>query len=476
MWAAVLWADSFGVEVRGVERVPEDERHHARPSDAGALWASANMTISTFSLGTLGNSIWYLELTDACLTILFFNLLCTIPVAIFSTWGKSTGLRQMIVGRYSFGTIGIYIPIILNCIACIGWSVVNTIVGGQALAAVSDTHNLPVVAGIVIIAGVTLFVALFGYKIVHTFERYASIPVVIIFVIMLGQAAPHVTAAMGPPGAATAASVLSFGATIAGFAFGWTSLASDYTVNLPAETSNTKVFAWTYMGLNLPLIFVECLGAIMMATFKQKSTWEDAYNSHHLGGLLGAPLVGPMGGFGRFLLVILGLSIIANNIPNMYSFALTFQAFGKAAQSIPRMFLVIIGTVIYIGLAIGGRNSFESVLDTLLVILAYWLIIYSVVLLEEHYIFRKGSFARGYDLDAYNTPSKLPIGLAAIGAICFGIAGAVVGMSQTWYVGPIGKMIGPPPFGGDIGFELSGGFAAVVYPAFRYLELKYVGR
>lgn len=37
---------------------------------------SANMTISTFSLGTLGNSIWYMQPADACLTILFFSTPC----------------------------------------------------------------------------------------------------------------------------------------------------------------------------------------------------------------------------------------------------------------------------------------------------------------------------------------------------------------------------------------------------------------
>lgn len=47
--------------------------------DSGFLWMSANMTISTFSLGTLGFSVYDLQLTDAALVILFFNLLCTIP-------------------------------------------------------------------------------------------------------------------------------------------------------------------------------------------------------------------------------------------------------------------------------------------------------------------------------------------------------------------------------------------------------------
>jgi purine-cytosine permease-like protein len=46
--------------------------------------------------------------------------------------------------------------------------------------------------------------------------------------------------------------------------------------------------------------------------------WADAYNSGSIGGLLGQAL-SPAGGFGKFCLVLLALSIVANNIPNNYS-------------------------------------------------------------------------------------------------------------------------------------------------------------
>ena len=93
---------------------------------------AANTTVSTFALGTLGNSIWYMGLRDAVLTILFFNLLATIPVAYFSTWGPKTGMRQLALSRFGFGYWTVMIPTVLNCLACIGWSVVNSIAGGQA--------------------------------------------------------------------------------------------------------------------------------------------------------------------------------------------------------------------------------------------------------------------------------------------------------------------------------------------------------
>lgn len=58
----------------------------------------------------------------------------------------------------------------------------------------------------------------------------------------------------------------------------------------------------------------------------------------------------------------------------------------------------------------------------------------------------------GYNLDDYDTPSKLPIGIAGIAAGCIGVAGAVVGMDEVWYIGPIGGKIGA--YGGDLGFEV----------------------
>ncbi|GAA6048765.1 hypothetical protein JCM3770_003952 [Rhodotorula araucariae] len=44
------------------------------------------------------------------------------------------------------------------------------------------------------------------------------------------------------------------------------------------------------------------------------------------------------------------------------------------------------------------------------------------------------------------------------------------------FIGKIAILIGPPPYGGDIGFELSGVFVAVPYPVFRLVEKRLVGR
>lgn len=79
------------------------------------------MVISSFSLGLLAKSLFGLGVADACLVILFFNLIGLMPVCIFSTFGPAFGLRQMVLSRFWFGWWGVRLTAIFNVCACIGW-------------------------------------------------------------------------------------------------------------------------------------------------------------------------------------------------------------------------------------------------------------------------------------------------------------------------------------------------------------------
>lgn len=120
-------------------------------------------------------------------------------------------------------------------------------------------------------------------------------------------------------GKVEAASVLSFGAAVFGYATSWTAFAADYTCYQPVNQSRLKIFLWTYLGTAFPLCFIEMLGAAIMTATTTTPAYQKAYDEAQVGGLLAAVLIPPLGGFGRFCLVILSLSAIANNIPNFYS-------------------------------------------------------------------------------------------------------------------------------------------------------------
>jgi purine-cytosine permease-like protein len=115
--------------------------------------------------------------------------------------------------------------------------------------------------------------------------------------------------------------VLSFGAIVYGFATGWCSYAADYTVYQPANINRYMVFLFTFLGLIIPLLFTQILGAAVMTAASANggdNVYMDQYNESGIGGLLYQVLVPKLGGFGKFCLIILALSIIGNNIPNIY--------------------------------------------------------------------------------------------------------------------------------------------------------------
>ncbi|KAL3706817.1 Purine-cytosine permease fcy21 [Talaromyces marneffei ATCC 18224] len=410
-WYAKMqrFAGKLNVEQRGIERVPDNERTDTSYLNVGSMWLAANMVVTSFAIGVLGQSVFYCGFVDGILTVLFFNILGVMTVCFFSVFGAEFGLRQMVVSRFWFGWWGVKLIAFFNVLACIGWSSANSIVGAQLIVAVNP--DVPGAVGIVIIAICTLVITFFGYKVVHAYEFWSWIPTFIIFLIVLGVFA-HSGDFYNVPwevGKAEMGSVLSFGATVYGFATGWTSYAADYTVYQPSNRSRWLIFLSTAVGLLFPLLFVEMLGvAVMTATTINggDNKYALGYEQSGTGGLLGAVLFGPLGGFGKFCVVILALSIIANNCPNIYSVSLTLFVLARWTRKIPRFVYTVIATGVYIAIAIPGYSHYETVLETFMTFIGYWLAIYEGIGIADHFVIRRGF--SGYIPEHYDQPDKLP--------------------------------------------------------------------
>lgn len=451
-----------GLETHGIERVSPSTRTHVRIFDNFTMWLSANLVISTVALGALAVPVFGLGFWDSVAAIVLFNVLGVLPVAFFSTLGPKLGLRQMTISRFSFGWVGSIIMALFNVAACIGWSAVNVIVGGQLIFALSG-GSIPRWLGILVIAVLTTVVSIYGYRYVHRYERYAWIPMAIIFAIMLVVAGPKFSIVPTPAfSIATLASFMSFGGAVYGFATGWSSYAADYNVNQPEETPASRVFWLTFLGVAIPCVVLEVFGMAL--------TTVAAYAKLGGGDLLAA-VVKPLGGFGTLLLVLLALSVIANNIPNDYSLGLSMQVLGKPFQRVNRAVWTLIGAVVYILIAIPAAANFNETLSNFLLLVAYWLGPWAVILVIEHFVFRHGE----YNVGDWNTPGRLPVGWAAIISMVIGLIGVWLGAAQVLFVGPIAALFNPP-YGMDIGFELGVVLAAISYFILRRIELNANGR
>lgn len=225
----------------------------------------------------------------------------------------------------------------------------------------------------------------------------------------------------------------------------------------------------TAAGVGLAMAFANLLGVgLASGTFTQPS-WSDA-NDVSSGALVVAGYQG-LGGFGKFLGVIIALGLVANNIPGTYSAALCFQVLGRYGARIPRWLLSCVGVIIYTVCALGGRNNLYDIFENFLALMGYWVTIFLVITLEEHLIFRRTS---GFDWTAWSDPKRLPMGLAAFTAFIIGWVGAILCMYQIYYVGPIAKLASPT--GADLGIWVGCSWAMIIFPPLRWLEIRKVGR
>lgn len=181
-----------------------------------------------------GTLSYGLGLRAASLVILFFSILCTIPVAYLATIGPKTGMRQMIQARYSFGYYFVSIPVTLNLATLTGFCIIDSVIGGQTLSAVTNGRLTPTV-GIVIIAVLAMIVCFCGFRVLHWYERFAWVPALIAIIVATGCGGSHLKDQVTVP-PATASTVLSFGALVAGFLIPWAALSSDFVTYMEPET------------------------------------------------------------------------------------------------------------------------------------------------------------------------------------------------------------------------------------------------
>ncbi|KAF9268967.1 NCS cytosine-purine permease [Marasmius fiardii PR-910] len=456
---------TWGVETRGIHPVPEHKRTDTQYHKIFFIWFTCNLNILSLSAGTLGPLVFGLGVKASCLVILFFNLLCSLPTAYFATWGPRLGLRQMVQARYSFGYYGVVVPCILNLINMIGFCILNCIIGGQTLASVADGH-LSWSVGIVIIAIISLVVSFCGYNVLNWYERLAWFPVLLVYLVALGLGGKYFYDAP-PIEPVTPAGVLSFASAIAGFVVTYSPLASDFTSYYRPDAPSWRIFFYTFFGLSVPIITVQCLGAAVAGTTPSVPSWET--HSGTVGDLVLA-MLNPVGNFGKFLTVLLALSTTANIATTFYSISLNIQVFLPKLLVVPRYIFSFVATAIVLPLAIVGSHRFYDTLTNFLSLIGYWASAYVAILLLEHIVFRRCDFSR-YDLKAWNIPQLLPSGLAALAAGVLSFALVIPCADQIWFVGPVAER-----GTGDIGFEVAFAVTGILYIPFRALEVRIRGR
>jgi purine-cytosine permease-like protein len=212
------------------------------------------------------------------------------------------------------------------------------------------------------------------------YERISWFPVLITLVIASAIGGKHLS---NPPPAipATASAVLGFASSLAGFSITYSPLSSDFTCYYRPNVSryeiqileklllklkifaSWKIFLSSYAGLLLSIVRIiqsclysflhqlfllcqislQCLGAAVAVAVSSVPAWEQGYAGGNVGGLLEA-MLSPLGNFGKFLMVLLSLSVAGNNVASFYSISINLQVFIPILAAVPRYVFSVVAT------------------------------------------------------------------------------------------------------------------------------------
>ncbi|KXH25687.1 purine-cytosine permease FCY21 [Colletotrichum salicis] len=218
----------------------------------------------------------------------------------------------------------------------------------------------------------------------------------------------------------------------------------------------------SFVGYNVPLILLLILGAAAGAAVPGNDAWAEAYGLYSVGGIINA-MNSPLGGFGKFVSVLLAFSVHGLTACTLYSLSISFQSLHPILSRLPRYLYSVVIVAIIVPISIVASSHFYNSLSNFLSVVGYWTASYSSIELTEHFCFRRSRYS-AYDVSNWDNLKALPLGFAAVVSLCCSFGLTVPSMDTAWYTGPIALRTG------DIGIELGIAVSSLMYIVLRSIE------
>ncbi len=161
---------------------------------------------------------------------------------------------------------GSYIGAALTLFLAIGWFAVDCVIAAQAGAQLLGGANPSITfALVVLVAAISVAVAIFGHQTIKVLEAYGAIAFVAVLAVLFVFLAPQFHWNQGPKVSGSnypGAFVLGF-MTCFALVASWYPFASDYSRYLPASSSTRSVTLWPVVGITLPMLFLGLFGLML---------------------------------------------------------------------------------------------------------------------------------------------------------------------------------------------------------------------
>ncbi|WP_102192762.1 purine-cytosine permease family protein [Microbacterium aurantiacum] len=457
-------------ETRGIELIDDAERH-GRARDLFLIWAAPSVSILNLTIGAslilLGLEIW-----QAIAVIVAASLLWVLP-GIIAGSGPAAGTSGSVVTRAMYGVLGNRL-----FVAVVGWFIgavflsltwlASSFMGADLLrrAGMDDPTWVPI--GVtVVVAAITILVAIFGHGLILRAYPYMAAALFVIFLAVAAFILPSVDWQYAAP------EPLSGPALWSSISIGFTILAStplsfmnspDIARYLPRDTKPSHITAATALGGAIPFIVFTTVG-VLLATGLSVAAFETGIDVALLD-LLPAWL-------GPVLVIGVIINTIALNAMTAYTSSMALQAIGFRLRRIPAAIIVgVVGTAltIYLVLASNLVEAANLMLQFLVVVSGPAMAIFVVDVILRRYdydgvdLFHDGPGGRYWCSGGWSIP-----GITAL--IVGGIATALCLSTSVWS-GPVAESTGYIDLSVPVGMLV----AAVLYAGLLRTPLGKDGR
>jgi NCS1 family nucleobase:cation symporter-1 len=403
----------YVLEMHGMAPIPLDNRYGSLHR-IFTVWFTPNLVPAAFFIGTLATASYIgLGFWSGVAAIVLGTVIGGLLVSILCTWGPQTGVAQLPLARLPFGRT-VVLPGLLQWLSTIAWDAINAIFGAEAIHILI---HVPFWLGLAIVLVLQGVLGLFGYEIMHLFEKWMSIVLGVMFLVItikIIQIGNFHAAATAHGGALVGGFILM--ATIAAsFVIAWAAYASDYSRYMKPDTSRRAIFWLTLAGVSLSSIWIEILGLAAAAIIVNDTS---AGIQHLVGG----------GVLGVLALVAIVIGTVAVNAMNDYSGSLALQATGARVK---RPYVAVVVTVAAFALTLWlHHGSLATKFENVLLFVTYWIPPFVAVQMVDWWR-RRGR----PDVTHLVRTDRLRPGWDALAAMLIGFVVAIPFMDTSLYIG-----------------------------------------
>jgi len=258
------------VEEHGIEPIPIQERH-GRSRELGFLWAGAFVNYASLLTASLATSFFGLGVWDGLAATVLGTVSGALILGLLSHTGPRSGLPQIAFTRRIFGAGGARVGAFLTLFLAVGWFAVDTVIASQAgvqmfrLAGLGDAASKLGFPLVLLIAAVSVVVAVYGHATIKAFETFGALAFAALSLILFVLLAPKFNWTAGPtvqgadfPGAFMLGFMVCFALVASWFPF-----TSDYSRYLPHDTPPAGLTWWPVLGVTLPMVLLGLFGLLL---------------------------------------------------------------------------------------------------------------------------------------------------------------------------------------------------------------------